>query len=278
VHANDKMLHRAGYMNTPFFIVRAVIYFAIWFVFAYFLNRWSAEQDVNGGQSKRLAAISAPGLILYVFTLTFAAVDWVESINTEFYSTIWGFLFVASQGLTTIAFVIIALALLSKWTPLAGTLRPSHFHDLGKLLLMFVMLWAYFGFSQLLIIWAGDLPAEISFYVRRFTTSWGWLGVALIALQFFIPFLLLLSRYLKRNVYLLSGVVVIILLMRFVHLFWLVMPKYYEHGFHLHWLNFAAPIAIGGIWLGVFLGELVKRPLIPPNAPNLKEALQHGAS
>lgn len=276
VQANDKMQHRASYMNTPFFIVRAIIYFAIWLTFTYLLNRWSKEQDERGGLTSRLEALSAPGLILYVFTLTFAAVDWAESINSEFFSTIWGFLFVAGQGITALGFGIIVLALLSRRRPLSETLKPAHFQDLGKLMLMFVMLWAYFGFSQLLIIWAGNLPAEIHYYVERFTTSWGWLGVALIALQFFIPFLLLLSRPLKRNAIALSVIVLVLLIMRFVDLFWIVMPKFYAHGVHIHWLNFAVPIGIGGVWLGVFLGELLKWPLIPPRAANLEAALHHG--
>ena len=143
--------------------------------------------------------LSAPGLILYVFTVTFASVDWAESLRTEWYSTMWGFLFVASQGLTALSFVIAAAALLGRREPMRRILRPSHFHDLGKLLLMAVMLWAYFAFSQLLIVWSGDLPHEISWYLPRSKTSWGWVGVALILFEFVLPFLLLLSAPLKRS-------------------------------------------------------------------------------
>jgi hypothetical protein len=268
--------HRAIYMNTPMFIIRAVIYFAVWGVFAYFLNKWSAEQDEHGGFEKRLAALSAPGLILYVFTVTFSAIDWAESLETDWYSTIWGFLFVASQGLAAFAFIIIAMALLARREPLASCFKPSHLHDLGKLLLTFVMLWAYFAFSQLLIVWSGNLTDEIPWYLRRLATSWGWLGVALIVLQFIVPFLLLLSRPLKRNVVALSCVVGLIIVMRFVDLMWIVMPSYYQHGLRLHWLNFSVPLAIGGLWIATFVSQLKNRPLLPVQAPSLERALHHG--
>ncbi len=268
--------HRSSYMNPTMFIVRAVIYFAIWLVFAYFLNKWSREQDEHGGFEKRLAALSAGGLILYTFTVTFSSIDWAESLETDWYSTIWGFLFIARQGLTAFAFAIIAMALLSRREPLASRFKPAHLHDLGKLLLAFVMVWAYFAFSQLLIIWTGNLTDEIPWYLRRFATSWGWLGVALILFQFIVPFLLLLSRPLKRNVIALSCVVGLIIVMRFVDLTWIVMPGYYQRGLRIHWLNFSVPLAMGGLWIAFFLWQLKQRPLLPLQAPNLERALHHG--
>ncbi len=268
--------HRAGYMNPTMFVVRAVVYFAIWLGIAYFLNKWSAQQDERGGFEKRLAAISAPGLILYVFTVTFSSVDWAESLETDWYSTMWGFLFVAMQVLTAFAFVIVAMALLSRREPMASAFKAKHLHDLGKLLLTAVMLWAYFSFSQLLVIWAGNLTDEIPWYLRRLATSWGWLGVMLIVLQFIVPFLLLLSRPLKRSVPALCAVVGLILFMRFVDLMWIVMPGYYQQGFRLSWLNFSVPLAIGGLWVAMFTRELQKRPLLPVRAPALESALKHG--
>jgi hypothetical protein len=268
--------HRAGYMNPTMFVIRAVIYFAIWLLFTYLVNKWSARQDEVGGFEKKLAAISAPGLILYVFTVTFSSVDWAESLETDWYSTMWGFLFVAMQALSAFGFVIVAMSLLSRREPMASLFKPKHLHDLGKLLLTCVMLWAYFSFSQLLIIWAGNLTDEIPWYLRRLATSWGWLGVMLIVLQFIIPFLLLLSRPLKRNVAALCSVVGLILFMRLVELMWIVMPSYYQRGFRLSWLNFSAPLAIGGFWIAMFVRELGKRPLLPLQAPNLERALKHG--
>jgi hypothetical protein len=268
--------HRAVYMNTAFFIGRAIFYFATWGVFTYFLNKWSALQDEYGGFEKRLAKISAPGLILYVFTVTFSSIDWAESLENDWYSTIWGFLFVARQGLTAFGFAIIAMALLSKRQPMASLFKPKHLHDLGKLLLTFVMVWAYFAFSQLVIVWSGNLTDEIPWYLRRFATSWGWLGVMLIVLQFIVPFLLLLSRPLKRNATALCAVVGLLLFMRFVDMMWIVMPSYYQRGFRLSWMNFTVPLAMGGLWIAVFARELTKRPLLPPRAPALERAIEHG--
>lgn len=270
------LAHRAPYMNPTMFLLRAAIYFAIWYAFTYFLNKWSAAQDERGGSEKRLAAISAVGLIVYVFTVTFSAVDWAESLETDWYSTIWGFLFVANQGLSAFAFVIIAMALLSKHEPLKSTFKAAHLHDLGKLLLTFVMLWAYFSFSQLLIVWSGNLTDEIPWYLRRLGTSWGWIGVMLILFEFVVPFLLLLSKRVKRNATILCSLVGLIILMRFIDLMWIVMPSYYKQGLRISWLNFTVPLAIGGLWIATFVRQLPTRPLLPVGAPNLERAIEHG--
>lgn len=268
--------HRAVYMNPAMFVGRAILYFIVWGILMFFLNKWSAEQDESGGLEKRLARLSAPGLLIYVFTITFAAVDWAESLENNWYSTIWGFLFVAREGLASFAFVIIAMTLLSRREPLASRFKPAHLHDLGKLLLVFVMLWAYFEFSQLVIIWSGNLTDEIPWYLHRFATSWGWLGVLLIVFEFIVPFLMLLSRPLKRNAKALCCVVAIIIVMRWVDLIWIVMPEYYQRGFRLTWMNFCVPLSIGCLWIAVFVWQLKKRPLLPLQAPNLEKALQHG--
>jgi hypothetical protein len=278
VRHDDILQHRSGYMNTEWFIVRTIVYFVIWLTFAYFLDRWSRAEDEVGNQQSRLARLSAPGLILYVFTVSFSSVDWAESLADHWFSTMWGFLFVAGQGLVAMCFAILILAWLSRRKPLSEAVRPSHFHDLGKLLLMFLMLWAYFQFSQLLIVWSGNLSNEIPWYLPRFATNWRGIGIALIYAQFVVPFLLLLSRRLKRNAWTLCVVAAILVIMRFIDLFWIVMPELYGSGFHLHWLNFSVPLALGGIWIGTFLWQLKQRPLLPLQAPNLEEALQHGQS
>ncbi len=270
------LAHRHPYMSPGWFAARALAYFLIWGILTFFLNRWSAEQDRDGGSEKRFAALSAPGLILYVFTLTFAAVDWAESLDTDWYSTIWGFLFVAQQALSVFAFVIIVMVLLARCEPMKSAFKTAHLHDLGKLLLACVMLWAYFSFSQLLIVWAGNLTGEIPWYLRRIGTSWGWLGVALIVIEFIIPFLLLLSRPLKRNPLALCLVVGIIIVMRWVDLAWIVLPSYYRQGLHITWLNICVPFGMGCLWLAAFIWQLKSRPLLPINSPNLERALRHG--
>lgn len=276
VQAEYVLRHRAAYMNITMFILRAIAYFAIWLLFMYLLNKWSAEQDEKGGLETRLAKLSAPGLILYVFTVTFSSIDWAESLETDFYSTMWGFLFVARQGLTAFAFVIIALALLRLREPLAGKIKSAHFHDLGKLLLTFVMIWAYFAFSQLVIVWSGNLSDEIPWYLRRLGTSWGWFGVALIVLEFIVPFLLLLSEPLKKNAFALCCVGGLIIIMRWLDMWWIVMPEYYHRGLRITWLNFCVPLSMGCLWIAVFVWQLRNRPLLPLQAPNLEKALHHG--
>jgi hypothetical protein len=273
---NDEILqHRSGYMNAPMFIVRAVAYFIVWMLLIYFLNRWSTRQDREGGSEVKMARLSAPGLILYVFTVTFATVDWAQSIEPHWKSTMWGFLFVAGQGIATISFSIAILAILSRRTSLSQTIKPSHFQDLGKLLLMFVMLWAYFSFSQLVIVWTGNLTDEIPWYLPRMGTSWGWVGGALIVFQFIVPFLLLLSRPLKRNPLALCSVVALLIFMQFVDLLWVVMPGYYKSGFHISWLTFSLPIAMGGLWVATFLWLLSRRPLLPPNAIGINKVVNY---
>jgi hypothetical protein len=268
--------HRAVYMNPSMYIGRAVLYFVVWGIVMYFLNKWSLEQDEKGGMEKRLAKLSAPGLLIYVFTISYATIDWAESLENNWFSTIWGFLFVAREGLAAFAFVIIVMALLSRREPLASRFKPAHLHDLGKLLLVFVMLWAYFEFSQLVVIWSGNLTGEIPWYLHRFATSWGWLGVMLIVLEFIVPFLMLLSRPLKRNATALCCVVGLIIFMRWVDLMWIVMPQYYQRGFRLTWMNIVVPASIGCLWIAVFVWQLQKRPLLPLLAPNLEKALEHG--
>lgn len=274
---HDKTLfHRRGYTNPTFFLFRAAIYLVIWMGFAYFLNRWSAEQDRNPGiQQSRLAKLSVPGLILYLFSISFAAIDWAESLETEWASDMWGFMFIAAEGLTALCFLILIMTVLYRREPMSRVLKPSHFHDLGKMLFANLMLWAYFAFCQYLIVWSENLKSEIQYYLPRTKTSWGWLGVALIVMQFLIPVLLLLNRQLKRNPYLLSGVVVIILVMRYFDLVWIVLPSYYRHGFRIEWMDVLTPLGIAGVWLWAFLRELPRFPLLPVNAPQLEEALVH---
>lgn len=276
VHGDEAVAHRSPYMNVDFFLARAALYFSIWLVFAYLLNKWSAAEDERGGQQEKLERLSAPGLILYVFTVTFSTVDWAASLTNDWYSTMWGFLFVAGQGLLAMSFVILMMAVLRRYEPMSDTLQASHFQDLGKLLLMFVMLWAYFAFSQLLIVWSGNLTSEIPWYLPRWNSSWSWVGLTLICIQFLIPFLLLLSEALKRDPKAICGVVGLLIFARFVDLFWTVMPGTGQSGFEIHWLNISVPLALGGIWIGAFLWQIKRRPLLPLQAPNLEQALHHG--
>jgi len=273
-HALD---HKAPYLNVPFFVGRAVFYFAIWILLSYLLNKWSLEQDKTKHRplTTRLQGISGPGLVLYGFTVTFASIDWLMSLEPQWFSTIFGVLIMGGQGLSAMAFIIAVVVVLSRYKPLSEVIKPSHLHDLGKLMLAFLMLWAYFGFSQFLIIWSGNLPEEIPWYVRRLQTSWKWVGLALVLLQFALPFVLLLSRDLKRNSRTLVTVAVAVIVMRLVDLIWLTVPEFHEGAFRIHWMDLLMPIGVGGLWLAYFAYQLKQRPLLPMGDPYLEEALAH---
>jgi hypothetical protein len=268
--AGDHLLeHKAPYLNIPFFIIRAVIYFAVWIGVTWVLNRWSLEQDRTGapGLVRRMQVLSGPGLLLYGLTVTFASIDWAMSLEPHWFSTIYGMIFMVGQGLATLAFVIAVLMLLSRYQPLSGTLTPDHFHDLGNLMFAFVMLWAYVSFSQFLIIWSGNLPEEIPWYLARLRGGWQWVALILLVFHFFLPFLLLLMRPIKRRAHVLARVAIAVILVRLLDLFWLVTPAFHPGKFHLHWMDVAAPIGVGGLWLAAFLSNLKRAPLLPLRDP-----------
>ena len=273
---------KAGYLNPGFFIVRAVFYFAFWMLLIVLLNRWSAEQDrgeaTTPADSVRFRTVSGPGLLFLVLTVTFASVDWIMSLDPEWFSTIFGLLTIAGWGLTSFALTVVVLAMIQGSGGTTEILKPRHFHDLGKLMLAFVMLWAYLSFSQFLIIWSGNLPEEIPWYVKRTTGSWGYIAIALVIGHFVLPFVLLLSQDLKKRGKLLSRVAVFIIGMRLVDLIWLVEPEFRPGtGFPIHWLDITVPIGLLGIWLFLFTRNLRSRALLPVNDPYFKEAFAHEA-
>ncbi|MEO8431205.1 MAG: hypothetical protein ABI592_06810 [Acidobacteriota bacterium] len=278
--ARDPLLHhKAAYLNFPFFLGRGLFYVAVWLLLAFFLNRWSADEDRSGSPAltRRLQLLSSGGLVAYGLTITFWSIDWLMSLEPRWFSTMYGVLLIAGQGLSALAFVIALTILLSRFEPLSGVLSPEHLHDLGKLLLAFVMFWAYVSFSQYLIIWSGNLPEEIPWYLRRLQGGWGWFGIALIVLHFALPFLLLLSADANRNSRLLANVAVLVVVMRAVDLFWLIRPVFSPGRFQVHWLDLAAFVGLGGVWLSVLLWQLLERPLLPRNDPEFAEALEHAA-
>jgi hypothetical protein len=278
VQADEVLRHKQVYLNVPFFLIRAAAYFAGWLLCSWLLNRWSAREDIAGPRPvhRKMAALAGPGLLFWGFSITFMAVDWVLSLDPHWFSTIFGMLFMAGQGLSSMAFLIALLVLLSYRRPMSGVLTPRHLHDLGKLLLAMVMVWAYFTFSQFLIIWSGNLPHEIPWYLERLRGGWQYIGLILVVGHFGLPFALLLSRDLKRNFKLLAGIAAFVLLMRYLDIYWLVAPDFRKGAFGLSWMDLTAPVGLGGIWLAYFLAQLAKRPLLPLRDPHLEEALEHG--
>ncbi len=277
-HARKIVEQKHAYLNVGFFWIRAAAYFLLWGVLVYFLNKWSKENDrtADGKFLSRLTKLSGPGIVLFVFAVSFASFDWVMSLDPEWFSTIFGLLFVVNWVLSAFAFVIAVMVLLAHRKPFEGVVAPAHFHDLGKLLLAFIMLWAYFSFSQYLIIWSGNIPEETKWYLDRLRGGWGYIGLVLVLLHFALPFALLLSRDLKRSGRALVRVALLVFLMRFVDLLWLIVPAFNRGHLRFSWMDFVAPIGIGGIWLWYFAWELKKRALLPFNDPQLQEAIERG--
>lgn len=265
------------YLNVPFFITRTVIYFTAWLLLAYFLNKWSREQDETGDPklTERLRSLSGPGLVIFGLTVTFASVDWVMSLEISWSSTIYGMIFMVTEALAAMALVTVVIILLSHEKPLADWISPRVLNDYGNLLLTFTMLWAYLSFSQYLIIWAGNLQDEIPWYVVRAEGRWAWVAVALIVFHFAVPFLLLLSRFVTRRAKILGWVAAGLLVMSVVDIYWLTVPAYERAGPEFHLTDFLALVGIGGLWLWRFSSQLQGRPPLPLQDPRLKEIMQH---
>jgi hypothetical protein len=278
VAADHVLQHKAAYLNVPFFLGRAALYFAIWLTVSYVFNKWSLKQDSEGAEPwhTKMQLLSGPGLLLYGATVTFSSIDWVMSLEPHWFSTIYGVLFIGGQGVSALSFVIAVIVLIATRPPMSEAITSKHLRDLGTLLFAFIMLWAYFSFSQFLLIWSGNLPAEIPWYLRRMQGGWMWVGLSLVLFHFTAPFLLLLSRDFKRNPKTLGAIAIWMLCMRFVDLLWLSAPGAIGSGFHLHWLDIAAPVGLGGVWIAALFWQLKQRPLLPAHDPHLEEALEHG--
>jgi hypothetical protein len=264
---------KAADLNLPFFFARAIFYFAIWALYTRILIRKSEEQDRTGDpQLSKLRPVAAPGLIVLVFTATFAFVDWIMSLEPHWFSTIYGAMFLVGQTLQGFAFVIGLLILFSHEAPFRDRISPQHVHDLGNMMFSFTVLWAYLSFSQFLIIWSGNLPEEIPWYLHRLSPGWGTIAVFLILFHFCVPFVLLLQRAVKRNTRPLAWVCVGMLAVRLVDVFWVVEPSFFPDRVHVHWIDLAALLALGGLCCAFFFWRMRAQPLIAANDPQLQGA------
>jgi hypothetical protein len=241
---------------------------------AYFLNRWSTEQDSIAGQSTlRFRAMSSIGLVIYSLTISFAVIDWVMSLQARWISTIYGLLFIAGEALSAFCFCVVVESILAKRKPMSEYLTDTEVHDHGKFMLAFVMVWAYFNFSQWLIIWAGNLPEEIPWYVRRMNGGWETVGLFLVVFHFAVPFALLLSRQLKRKTRTLVWLASWLIFMRIVDIFWHIEPASHPT-FHVTWVHFTIVAGMGGLWIAYFFHNLRSRPLLVVNAPQTLRLLE----
>jgi hypothetical protein len=274
------LARKAAYLNVTGYHLRAVIYFAVWIGTAWMLNLNSPgdERAADSPRRRRLQATSGLGLIAYGFTFTLAAVDWVMSLEPEWYSTMYGLIHIVGQGVSGLALALVVVLALADFEPWSRIVTPERLVDLGNLLLASVMFWAYTSFFQYLVIWSGNLPEENSWYVRRSDGGWQYLALGLAALHFAVPFLLLLSRRLKQQGIGLFRIAALLLAMRYCDLFWMVVPGFQREsgnrqGLAFHWLDVAALAAIGGLWLSFFTWRLSARIRLPLYDPEFAESI-----
>jgi len=274
-HLEKHLFILRDYLNYRGFVIRAVIYFGIWFLLQYLLSKFSFEHNNPpfADTSKRFKIVSAPGIILYAFTVSFAAIDWVMSLNPSWISTIYGLIFVAGQLIAGLGFAIVIERILFKYPPMSTLLKPKYVHDHGNFMLTFIMVWAYFSFSQWLIIWAGNLPEEITWYFRRLHGGWQFVGLFLVIFHFFVPFFLLLSRSLKRDITRLVWLAAWMLIVRYIDLFWHIEPTFSEN-FTVTLADIVIPFAMGGLWIAYFCRNLSSQPLVPAYDATAQDVLE----
>ena len=264
-----------SYLNPSGYLIRAIIYFAIWNLLSFLLSLWSKQTDSAGApnNSQRFKTVAGPGLILYALTISFAAIDWVMSLDPTWISTMFPLIILIGEVLSAMCFAVIVERILFDYKPMSELLKPNFVHDHGKWMLAFTMVWAYFSFSQWLIIWAGNLPTEITFYLRRINNGWGYVALSLVIFGFAFPFGTLLSRPYKKNIRKLARLAVLMLVMRYIDLFWIIEPNF-SKTFTVTVADIVLPFAIGGIWLWYFFRNLASLPLIPAYDTDAHEVLE----
>ncbi|MCC7496131.1 MAG: hypothetical protein IT160_01050 [Bryobacterales bacterium] len=271
VASSEALRHKQVMLNVPAFIARAPIYFLIWGVMITLLNRWSGRQDSSSDPSlvRKLQNLSGPGLVIFALSGTFAATDWVMSLEPEWFSSVFPGIVLIGWALSGIVFAILVLPLLINLPPLRDLAAPKYLNDLGNMMFTFLLVWAYLQVGQLIIIWSGNITEEIPFYLRRMTPGWEQITVLLAVFHFFVPFVLLLQRNLKRRIEWLWKMAALLFVLRLVNMVWDVGPAFDPTGFRFHWADWVAPVGIGGVWVAFFVRQLKRRPLLPLEDPRL---------
>jgi hypothetical protein len=274
IETNQDIQKKLIYLNPPFFYVRAAIYFALWCGAAFLLSRWSRQEDRTGDRaaSGKLVFLSGPGLIAYGVSITFASVDWVMSLQPAFRSTIFGPVFASGQLLSAMAFALIVMAWLVTRPPLAELVSLEALNDLGTLLFTFLVVWAYLVYFQYMLVWIANLPYDVSWFTPRLHDGWQYVAWALVVFGFFIPFFLLLMRDVKRNPASLAWVAALLLLMQLAFMYYQVQPSFRNTTLADHWMDFLAPVGLGGIWLAYFFWQLRGSTVLPRHDVNAEAA------
>jgi hypothetical protein len=269
--------HRHPWMNVPFFLIRAGLYFLIWIGVATLLRSWSIRQDQSGDPqlTLKMRRLSAGGLPFVALAITFAAFDWQMSLSAFLFSTIFGVYWFAGSFVSAVAVLILAVAAASRFEPLKSALNPNHVHALGKYLLAFTAFWAYIAFSQYLLIWIANLPEEVPWYLVRSDTGWKPVGIFLALAQFVVPFVFLLSRDRKRRMRPLVFWSAWILVAHYVDVYWVVMPQASPLGPQPSWMDLSALLGVGGVTLAFAVSRLRGHALLPVRDPYLHDSLHY---
>ena len=277
--AHDLLLQKKQlWLNPTAWGIRALVYFALMALWAWRIRVLSLEFAKSRSPYTELSRRkwAASGILVMVMVLTFTSIDWVMSLEPKWYSSMFGISFTVGAGLSAFAFVTFFLTTISKTQAMIDILKPNHFRDLGNLMLAFTMLWAYTNFSQFLLIWYGNIKEETPYYLKRMHGGWGIISAILIVFHFFLPFFMLLMRRIKDRPSTIAIVTVIVLVMRFIDVYWLVTPAYYEH-FYFCWITIPVFFGIGGLWLAAFIWQLKGQTIIPIHETWVEEAIREGA-
>jgi len=274
--ASDRILQgKAAYLNVGFFLIRAAIYFAVWSVFALALRKHSLLQDANpnGEHIAGLRRLAAGGMLLFAITTTFAAFDWLMSLQPHWFSTIYGVYFFGGVFLSGLSFIAVISWILRRNDILRETITVEHYHDMGKLMFAFVIFWAYIGFSQYFLIWYGNIPEETYWFLSRWEGDWKPVSLLLVFGHFAMPFVILIFQNVKRKPFLLGSVAIWLLLMHWFDLFWLIYPSFEGSCESFVWIEIAPVVGLGGIFCWLFWRSFTAHAMVPVNDPWLKDSI-----
>ena len=276
VAADHLLQHKQPYLNMPFFLVRNVFYFAVWSFFAYRLHKLSIKQDSNPSDElvETFKKLSGGGLVLFAFTISFAAVDWMMALEPDWYSTIYGPYYFSGSAMAIMAFTQIFVIYLRNNNILADTITTEHDHDIAKLAFAFIVFWAYMAFSQYMLIWYANLPEETIWFQHRWIGSWKTVSLVLVIGHFGVPFLILITRAAKRSGRLMLAGGFWLLLMHYIDIYWNIMPTFAEHGAHFSWMDLSTVVGIGGVFVWYFWRVFTAHALVPVNDPRLEASIE----
>jgi hypothetical protein len=273
----DKIIYgKSGFLNIPFFYIRTAVYLIVWTWLALSLRKKSLVQD-NGHNDKITSSfkkLSAQGIILFAITITFASFDWLMSLDPHWFSTIFGVYIFSGSLLAFLCFLVIMLTYHRKNNAFNNIFTIEHYHDIGKLIIAFIIFWAYMAFSQYFLIWYANLPEENYWFLYRWENSWKYISLLIIFGHFVLPFIALITRIAKRSVIFMSAVSIWILVMHYLDLYWLVLPTHHRDGIHFNFYDIAPLLGIGGLFVWYFWRLHSSKPVIPVSDPSLGNSIE----